>query len=255
VKKKFRIGCLVVILYCLGCSLYVGISGHGYCYFVAEMATLGGGNLSTLNRIGYRVIDIVTAPAQIAFFVPLFGINYIQNHTGERGRERAEHERQRAAHARYVKLLDENFDRIYIESEFLNPTNKPAMEALYIHVSYKTDAERQQRFAEYCLEHPELMPPLREFWRLRKLPVDLQRRTLAVVLEMAKKNPSEDVKWLLWGIISVGDGDGHWTIPDEELQCYATNEVEIIRWSAQDNLKHRASYRDYLRRHEEMNGK
>ena len=206
-----------------------------------------------------RCVDIVTAPAQVAIFTPLLIVKYIGNHTGERGRERARLEQEQAAYERYMKLLDEDFDRIYAETEFLNPANAPAMKALDRWPRWHSgefNIERKRRFGEYCLAHAELMIPLRDLWRLCKFPADLQRRALTVALEMAERDPSEDVKWLLWGLMNVSAEDVSpgqevpYTFSDEELQGYVTNKIEIIRWSAQDALKNRASYRSYLRRHE-----
>ena len=98
------------------------------------------------------------------------------------------------------------------------------------------------------------MIPLRDLWRLCKFPADLQRRALTVALEIAERDPSEDVKWLLWGLMDVSAKDVSpgqevlYTFSDEELQGYVTNKIEIIKWSAQETLKNRASYRSYLRR-------
>ncbi|MBQ9432366.1 MAG: hypothetical protein IJU44_12530 [Kiritimatiellae bacterium] len=259
VKKKLRIGCFVVILYCIGCSAYIGISGNGFFWNIAVFSTIRGGHISNGESIILRSIDIVTAPAQVAIFTPLLIVNYIGNHTGERGRERARLEQEQAAYERYMKLLDEDFDRIYAETEFLDPTNVPAMKALNIWPRWHSgefNIERQRRFCEYCLEHAELMMPLRELWRMCKFPADLQRRALTVSLALAEKDSSEDVKWLLWGLMNVSAKDVSpgqgipYTFSDEELQGYVTNKIEIIRWSAQEALKNRASYRSYLRRHE-----
>ena len=206
-----------------------------------------------------RCVDIVTAPAQITIFTPLFIVKYISEHTGESGRRRAEMERQEAAYERYMKLLDEDFDRIYAETEFLDPTNAPAMKALNRWPRWHSgefNIERKRRFCEYCLAHAELMIPLRDLWRLCKFPADLQRRALTVALELAERDPSEDVKWLLWGLMNVSAKDVSpgqeipYTFSDEELQGYVTSKNEIIRWSAQEALKNRASYRSYLRRHD-----
>jgi len=258
-RREFRIGCLAVILYCVGCGLYVGISGKGFFWVFGMFGTIRGGHrISDREEFFLRGIDVVTAPVQ----VPIWGLLYIKHVTGESGRIERELKRQEAEYERYMKLLDENPDRIYTESEFLNPTNTSAIKAVNCWTSYwhnrecgKFNDERLRRFAEYQLGHQELMFAFKEFWRRSDLPVDLQSRALAAALEMAKENPSEDVKWLLWGIMGVGDGDGHWTIPDEELRGYATNEVEIIRWSAQESLKGRNTYRDYLRLHEECSRK
>jgi len=255
-SKRFKVGCLAVILYCVGCCLYVGISGQGFFWVFGVFGTIKGGHrISALEEFVLRGIDVVTAPVQ----VPLWGLLYVKHVTGESGRIERELKRQEAAYERYMKLLDENFDRIYTESEFLNPTNTPAIKAVGCWTSYchnrecgKFSDERLRRFAEYQLGHQELMLTFREFWRRADLPVDLQKRALAATLKMAEENPSEDVKWLLWGVMGVGDGDKEqWTIPDDALRGYATNRVEIIRWSAQETLKGRASYRDHLRRREE----
>lgn len=259
VKKKPRIGCLAVILYCIGCSAYIGISGHGFFWNIAFFSTIRGGHISNGESIILRCVDIVTAPAQVTFFTPLLIVKYIHEHTGERGRRRAEMERQEAAYERYMKLLDENFDRIYAETEFLNPTNAPAMKALNRWPRWHSgefNIERKRRFGEYCLAHTELLIQFRELWRLCKFPADLQRQALTVALELAEKDPSEDVKWLLWGIMDVSAKDVSpgmeipYTFSDEMIQGYATNKIEIIRWSAQETLKNRASYRSHLRQHE-----
>ena len=87
-----------------------------------------------------------------------------------------------------------------------------------------------------------------------KFPEDQQKRALTVALELAENNPSEEVKWLLWGIMNVTAKDVSpgrevpYTFSDEMIQGYATNKIEIIRWCAQQTLKNRASYRSYLRR-------
>ena len=260
-KKPLRIGCLVLLLYCIVCSLWVAISGQGWFLFSAEWGTLQGGTVPERERIFLRNIDIVTAPLQVAILLPLAAVDYIQDHTGERGRKLAEGKRQEAAYKQYLKWLDEDFDRIYVESAFLDPTNKPAMKALNSWAGYhfkKEDSERKRRFAEYCLDHPELMPPLREFWRMGNVPEDLQRRALTVALDLAEKNPDEDVKWLLWGLMNVTITHNFppsrpppYTFSDETLQGYLTNSTEIIRWSAQESLASRATYRDYLRRQNE----
>lgn len=260
-KKPLRIGCLVLLLYCIACSLLVAISGRGWFLFAAEWGTLQGGTVPERERMILRGVDIVTAPLQVAILVPLAAVNYIQAHTGERGRKRAERQRQEAACKQYWEWLDEDFDRIYAEPGFLEPTNIPAMKALDGWTRYyfkKEDSERKRRFAEYCLGHPELMPPLREFWRMCNVPEDLQRRALTVALDLAEKNPDEDVKWLLWGLMNVTTTYNFsptqpppYTFSDETLQGYLTNSVEIIRWSAQEALANRASYRDYLRRQNE----
>ncbi len=257
-KKKPRIGCLAVILYCIGCSAYIGISGQGFFWNTAFLCTRGT-HMSNGVSIFLRCVDIVTAPAQITIFTPLFIVKYIGEHTGERGRRRAEMERQEAAYERYMKLLDEDFDRIYAETEFLNPTNAPAMKALNRWPRWHSgefNIERKRRFGEYCLAHSELMISFRELWRLCEFPEDLHRRALTVSLELAEKNPSEDVKWLLWGIMNVSAKDVSpgmeipYTFSDEMIQGYTTNQIEIIRWSAQEALKNRDSYRSYLRRRE-----
>ena len=270
-KKPLRIGCLVLLLYCIACSLLSAISGQGMFLSIAALGTLQGGNIPERERMILRGVDIVTAPLQVAIVLPMAAIQYIRDHTGERGRELAERKRQEAACEQYMKCLDEDFDRIYAEPGFLNPTNKPAMKALDVWTRYhfkedvwtryhfkEEDAERKRRFAEYCLGHPELMPPLREFWRMCNVPEDLQRRALTVALDMAEKNPDEDVKWLLWGLMNVTTTYNFspsqpppYTFSDETLQGYLTNSVEIIRWSAQEALANRASYRDYLRRQNE----
>ena len=77
-----------------------------------------------------RGVDILTAPLQVAIVLPLAAVNYIQEQTGERGCELAERKRQEAVYEQYMKWLDEDFDRIYAEPGFLDPTNKPAMKAL-----------------------------------------------------------------------------------------------------------------------------
>jgi len=261
-NKKFRIGCLVVILYCLGCSLYIGISGQGMFWIFGVFGTIKGGHISDREEFFLRGLDVVTAPVQ----VPLLGLLYIKHVTGESGRIERELKRQEAAYERYTKLLDENPDRIYVEPEFLNPTNTPAIKAVDCWTRYwhnrecgKFNDERLRRFAEYQLDHRELMLPLREFWRMSELPVDLQRRALATAIEMAEKNPCEDVKWLLWGVMNksakeVSPGDEiSYTFPDEVLRGYATNRVEIIRWSAQESLKDRSTYREYCCRQKENN--
>lgn len=260
-KKPLRIGCLAFLLYCMACSLLVAIIGEGLFLFHAEIATLQGGSVPARDRMLLRGVDIVTAPLQVAIVLPLAAVNYIQEHTGERGRELAERKRQKAAYGQYMKWLDEDFDRIYAEPGFLEPTNIPAMKALDGWTRYyfkKEDSERKRRFAEYCLDHPELMPPLREFWRMCNVSEDLQRRALAVALDMAEKNPDEDVKWLLWGLMNATTTQSFspsrpppYTFSDEILQGYLTNSTEIIRWSAQEALAGRASYRDYLRRQNE----
>jgi len=259
VKKKLRIGCLAVILYCIGCSAYIGISGNGFFWNIAVFSTIRGGHISNGESIILRSIDIITAPAQVAIFTPLLIVKYIDNHTGERGRELARLEQEQAAYERYLKLLDENFDRIYAETEFLDQTNAPAMKALNRWPRWHSgefNNERKRRFGEYCLAHAELMIPLRDLWRLCKFPADLQRRALTVALELAERDPSEDVKWLLWGLMNVSAKDVSpgqeipYTFSDEELQGYVTSKNEIIRWSAQEALKNRASYRSYLLRQE-----
>lgn len=254
-KKKWNIGCLVVILYCAGCSIFVGVTG-GFVSGIAVFATLRGGHNTMCDLIICRVIDVVTAPVQVAVLGPLLAVQYVQEHTGERGRQRAEIERQEAMFEQYVEMLNENIDRIYVEDEFLNPANTPAMRALDS-VKSKFDADRKLRFAELLLEHRELMIPQREFWRMCKVSAPLQRRALSVALDLAEKNPSEDVKWLLWGVMNVcaeecsPGREPPYTFSDEKLREYATNQVEIVRWSAQECLKGRESYRDHLRRHEE----
>ena len=258
-KKKLRIGCLAAILYCIGCSAYVGISGQGFFWTIAELSTMRGGHISNGSRLFLRSVDIVTAPVQVAFFTPLFIVKYINEHTGERGRELAKLARQEAAYEQYMKLLDEDFDRIYVETEFLNPTNTAAMKALNRWIRWHSgefNITRKRRFGEHCLAHTELMIPFRELWRMYKFPEDQQKRALTVALELAENNPSEEVKWLLWGIMNVTAKDVSpgrevpYTFSDEMIQGYATNKIEIIRWSAQETLKNRASYRSYLRREE-----
>lgn len=262
-KKKTRIGCLAVALYCIGCSLLAAISGQGLFLFIAEIGTLRGGDIPGRDRIALRGIDIATAPLQVAILAPMAAVNYIQEHTGERGRELAEAKQKESAYRHYLKMLDEDFDRIYDDPGFLDPANRPAMKALDIWIrphafSGEFDAERKRRFAEYCLEHPELMPPLREFWRHVKLPEDLQRRALGVALETVEKNPGEEAKLLLWGLMNVCLENGSpgleitYTFPDEMLQDIATNPCEAISWCAQQALENRGSYRNYLR---QINGK
>ena len=112
VKKKLRIGCLAVILYCIGCSVYVGIGGRGFSWNTAFLCTRSS-HMSSGVSIFLRCVDIVTASAQVAYFTPPLIVQYIGNHTGERGRELARLERQEAAYEQYMKLLDEDFDRIY----------------------------------------------------------------------------------------------------------------------------------------------
>lgn len=250
-KKPLRIGCLVFLLYCIACSLLVAVIGRGWFLFAAEFGTLQGGSIPEQKRRFLRNVDIVTAPLQVAILVPLAAVNYIQEHTGERGRRLAERKRQKAAYEQYMKWLDEDFDRIYAEPGFLDPTNKPAMKALDVWTRYHFKEEEKRRFAEYCLAHPELMPPLREFWRMGNVPEDLQRRALPVAIDLAEKNPDEDVKWLLWGLMNVTttwnfspNRPPPYTFSDETLQGYLTNSTEIIRWSAQEALSNRATYRD-----------
>ena len=257
-KKPLRIGCLVFLLYCIACSLLVAISGYGWFLFAAEWGTLQGGSVPEQERRFLRNMDIVTAPLQVAILVPLAAVNYIQEHTGERGRRHAERKRQEAAYEQYMKWLDEDFDRIYAEPGFLDPTNKPAMKALDAWTRYhfkEDDAEWKRRFAEYGLAHPELMPPLREFWRMGNVPEDLQRRALPVAIDLAERNPDEDVKWLLWGLMNVTTTWNYsparippYTFSDETLQGYLANSNDIIRWCAQESLANRATYRDHLLR-------
>ena len=90
------------------------------------------------------------------------------------------------------------------------------------------------------------------------VPEDLQRRALTVALDLAEKNPEKDVKSLLWGLMNVTTTYDFsptrpppYTFSDETLQDYLTNSTEIIRWSAQEALANRASYRDHLRRQNE----
>ena len=254
-KRKWKVGCLVVAFYCAGCSILLGTHG-GFFSVTAEMSTLHGGHLSKCDVIVARSIDIVTAPVQIAILAPLFAVNYVCEHTGERGRELAKIARQKEMCERYVKLLREDFDRIYVEREFLNPSNEPAMKALG-QEKYRLDAASRQRYAEFLLEHRELMLPQREFWRICKVPAFLHRRALAIALDFAGKNSSEDVKWLVLGIMnacaeeSIPGCELPYVFSGEELQGYVTNEIEIVRWSARAALKNRTSYRDHLRRHEE----
>ena len=258
-KKPLRIGCLAVLLYCTACCLWAAFcDAPGLFLFVAEIGTLQGGNIPDRDRAFLRGVDIVTAPLQVAIVLPLAAVNHIREHTRERGRELAERERQKAAYGQYMEMLDEDFDRIYAEPGFLDPTNKPAMKALDVWTRYHfrdDDAGWKRRFAEYCLGHTELMLPLREFWRLGHVPEDLQRRALPVVLDMAGKNPDEDVKWLLCGLMNVTttcnyspSGEPPYTFSDETLQGFLSNSNDIIRWSAQESLSNRATYRAYLRR-------
>ena len=105
-----------------------------------------------------------------------------------------------------MELLDEDFDRIYVETEFLSPRNAPAIKALNTWprwYSGEFNIERKRRFGEYCLAHAELMIPLWDLWRLCKFLADLQRRALTVALELVERDPSEDVKWLLRGLMAV----------------------------------------------------
>ena len=231
-KKKLRIGCLAAILYCIGCSAYVGISGQGFFWTIAELSTMRGGHISNGASLFLRSVDIVTAPMQVAFFTPLFIVKYISEHTGERGRELAKLARQEAAYEQYMKLLDEDFDRIYVETEFLNPTNTAAMKALNRWIRWHSgdfNITRKRRFGEHCLAHTELMIPFQELWRMCKFPEDQQKRALTVALELAENNPSEEVKWLLWGIMNVTAKDVSpgrevpYTFSDEMIQGYATN--------------------------------
>ena len=257
-KKPLRIGCLVFLLYCIACSLLVAIIGRGLFLFVAEIGTLQGGNIPARDRMILRGVDIVTAPLQVAIVLPLAAVNYIQEHTGERGRRHAERKRQEAAYGQYMKWLDEDFDRIYAKPGFLDPTNKTAMKTLDVWTRShfkEDDAEWRRRFAEYGLAHPELMPPLREFWRMGNVPEDLQRRALPVALDLAEKNPDEDVKWLLWGLMNVTTTWNYsparlppYTFSDETLQGYLASSNDIIRWCAQESLANRATYRDHLLR-------
>ena len=87
-KRKWKIGCLLVILYCVGCGILLGTYG-GLFSITVEMSTLQGGRrMSRYDAVISRCFDIVTAPAQVAFFGSLMAIDRVCEYMGTRGRER-----------------------------------------------------------------------------------------------------------------------------------------------------------------------
>lgn len=84
-KRRWKIGCLAVALYCAGCSILLG-THDGFFTLIADLSTLhGGGRLSRRDIIVARSLDVITAPVQIAIFVSFYVVNYVAEHTGERG--------------------------------------------------------------------------------------------------------------------------------------------------------------------------
>ena len=257
-KHKKRIGCIVVLLYCVACCVTMAFSSGGFFSLISAIGTLHGGGHGGPPEWVDKVVDIATAPVQLSIMWPLALLERISSRTGERGRQRKERERRDAQVLRYRAILDEDFENVYAMSDFQCPTNQIAMETLDKWIwCRKGDASwcsnSLPRFAEHVMNHSEMMPQLKSMWRLGKLNPDMQQRGFQKALHLAEESPSEDVRWLLWAILGDGrdDVEGHYLIPDEIINHYTNNPNQIISYSARESLANRKSYRDYLRRHRE----
>ncbi len=257
-KHRRRIGCAVVVLYCIACCVFMSFSRGGIFSLVDAIGTLHGGRRGGPPEWVAHAVDIVTAPIQLSIFWPLALLERISANTGKRGRQKAEMERRHALYLQYLALLDEEFERAYTIPDFQCPTNQIAMEALDTWISYRQQdvnwcSNSLPRYAEHVISHPEIMPSLKSLWRSSKMEPGLQHKGLLKAVQLAEERSGEDVKWLIWAIMGTGSGkgDGQYLIPDEVINQYTNSPNPLVSWCAQDALKNRASYREHLRRHEE----
>ena len=257
-KHKRRIGCAVIVLYCVACSLIMSLSGDGFFAVIGAIGTLHGGGRNAPPEWVPFAMDIATAPIQLSIMWSLSLLGRIFANTSESGYQKAERERRHALYLQYLALLDEEFERAYTMPDFQCPTNQIAMEALDQWISCRQQDESWcsnslPRYAEHIINHPEIMPSLKSLWRLSRMEPDMQHKGLLKAVQLAEERSDEDVKWLIWSIMGTGSekGDGLYLIPDEVINQYTNSPNPLVSWCAQDALTNRASYREHLRRHEE----
>lgn len=78
-KRKSRVGCLSVIVYCVIMSLVMHFAiGEGFFGAIGALSTLHGGNPDYREWHG-QVLDDMTAPAQLPLLVALYAINALAN--------------------------------------------------------------------------------------------------------------------------------------------------------------------------------
>ena len=257
-KHKRRIGCAVVALYCVACSIVMSFSGNGFFSVIGAIGTLHGGGRNAPPEWVPLAMDIATAPIQLSIMWSLSLLERIFANTSESGRQKAERERRHTLYLQYLALLDEEFERAYTMSDFQCPTNQIAMEALDKWISCRQQdaswcSNNLPRYAEHVISHPEIMPSLKSLWGLSKMEPSMQRKWLLKAVQLAEERSGEDVKWLIWTIMGTGSGKGddQYLFPDEVISQYTNSPNPLVSWCAQDVLTHRASYREHLRRHEE----
>ncbi len=100
------------------------------CFSTLGNLNINGGGASTGEKVLFGAMDAVTLPAQIVVFGPFIVGAYIDENTGERGRQKRAREAHQKKVESYRSLLKENFDNLYSNSDFMCVTNQAAMEGL-----------------------------------------------------------------------------------------------------------------------------
>lgn len=165
---------------------------------------------STGGKIVAGTLDVVTFPVQAVVFGPMIVSDIIDSNTGERGRQK------RIANERSAlrRKLEENFDLIYSNPDYLSPTNTLAREAVREYFRYKgynsLDPGDARKLSGIASSRHELAETLEPIWYRCDIPAC--DRIKAVEEIDAHKEAHETPRTLMKGILNHSD------VSDVELE-------------------------------------
>ena len=110
------------------------LSGWGVFEALGDFCTLGPQRrrATQLELLAGPALDIVTAPLQVTFLYPAYGLTYLYENTGSRTRRKDEIQREQEEERRYRALLEEDGERMFAMPDFRNPTNHAALSAQHL---------------------------------------------------------------------------------------------------------------------------
>ena len=127
--NKKRIGCVVVILFWIVCSVVLKLIGPGVFKGMEVLYSVGE-TYDKYDELLEDVLDFATAPLQLACFGAYCLYENSDGRVREKKEEQAAYDRKQAERLSYLSLLEEDDERMFTEPDFLCPTNRMALEVL-----------------------------------------------------------------------------------------------------------------------------
>ncbi len=232
--------------------LLLSVSG---CFSALGNLNINGGGASTGEKILLGALDVVTFPAQVVVFGPLIVGAYIDENTGERGRQKRAREAHQKKVESYWSLLQENPDNLYSNSDFMCATNQAAMEGLEKWFQYDADEISQEKiypYGEKLLKSPQMFRRQGQIFYSLKFPAAQQRLAYETALKLFATDGDDASFNHVRNLLNVVN------VTDEELKILPKGEYkerEKIEKLCQHELKRREQRRKELKDREEQEKK